>query len=217
MVYTDVQRRELTIKLVYCGPALSGKTTNLRCLHDALGGRTGTDLFSLATRGDRTLFFDLLPLRLEVQGGFRVRLKLFTVPGQVMHAATRKLVLAGADGVAFVADSQRAKTQQNNESYAEVKANLVTNGVDPATAPIVIQFNKRDLPDIRSDAEIDRIAAKGREPVFRATAIAGAGVVETFLGLARLTWARLDRHHRLHTQFGLSPDNFMERVGALFA
>ncbi len=175
MVYTDIQRREITLKLVYCGPALSGKTTNLQELHRLMRAQTGTELVSLATRDDRTLFFDLLPIRIAARGGLQIKLKLFTVPGQVIHNATRRLVLQGADGVAFVADSQISETRNNNESFANVRANLKENGVDPEAVAVVIQFNKRDLPDIRSEEEIDRIAAKGDEPVYRATAITGGG------------------------------------------
>ncbi|MEE9383068.1 MAG: GTPase domain-containing protein [Nannocystaceae bacterium] len=210
MVYTDIQRREITLKLVYCGPALSGKTTNLQELHRLMRAQTGTELVSLATRDDRTLFFDLLPIRIAARGGLQIKLKLFTVPGQVIHNATRRLVLQGADGVAFVADSQISETRNNNESFANVRANLKENGVDPEAVAVVIQFNKRDLPDIRSEEEIDRIAAKGDEPVYRATAITGGGVAETFLGLASLTWRRLEDRYQLDLEQAQKKSEYCE-------
>src|SRR5206468_10775214 len=144
------------IKIVYYGPALSGKTTNLQTLHRLVAQDQRTRLMTLETRDDRTLFFDLLPMTFR-HGDLSLRFKVFTVPGQVIHNATRRLVLQGADGVAFIADSQIAETHHNNESYANLKANLKENGFDPAEMPIVIQFNKRDLPGIRSDVELNKI------------------------------------------------------------
>ncbi|MBV1858339.1 MAG: gliding motility protein, partial [Nannocystaceae bacterium] len=123
MVFIDIKHREVTLKLVYYGPALSGKTTNLQQLHRLMGQQTASDLLTLNTRDDRTLFFDLLPLRFSTRGGLDIKLKLFTVPGQVMHAATRRIVLQGADGVAFIADSQVSQTRSNNESFADLRRN----------------------------------------------------------------------------------------------
>src|SRR5690349_21051199 len=143
---------------------------------------------TLDTRDDRTLFFDLLPLNFVAGSGLTVRLKQFTVPGQVIHNATRRLVLQGADGVAFIADSQRAETKANAAAFLNLKQNLKDNGLDPAKIPTVIQFNKRDLPDVRSDEEIDALAQKGKEPVYKAVATSGGGVLETFLGLVAVTW-----------------------------
>jgi signal recognition particle receptor subunit beta len=209
MVQIDFQRREVAIKLVYYGPALSGKTTNLQQLHQRIDPLTRGRLLALDTKDDRTLFFDLLPIVFKSQSGLTIKVKLFTVPGQVIHNSTRRLVLQGADGVAFIADSRIAETQHNNESYANLKANLKENGFDPNEMPIVIQFNKRDLPGIRSDSELTKIAARGREPIYRATAISGAGIVETFFGLVRLTWDRLDAHYELSGKFAISRDDFM--------
>jgi signal recognition particle receptor subunit beta len=216
MVYIDIQHREVTLKLVYYGPALSGKTTNLQQLHALMLGHTGGELVSLDTRDDRTLFFDLLPIEFETRGGFKIRLKLFTVPGQVIHNATRKIVLQGADGVAFIADSRVSETRSNNESFANLKQNLRDNGLDFDDIALVIQFNKRDLPGIRSDAEIKRIATKGKEPVFTAVAVQGLGVPETFLGLAALSWRKLDAKFNFTERFGVSHDDFMARIGELF-
>jgi hypothetical protein len=204
MVYIDIQHREVTLKLVYYGPALSGKTTNLQQLHARLGSRVGSELVSLDTRDDRTLFFDLLPLEFRAAGGLQVKLKLFTVPGQVIHNATRKIVLQGADGVAFVADSRVSETRSNNESFANLKQNLAENGIEFDDVAVVIQFNKRDLPGIRSDEEVARIAAKGKERVYPAAAIEGCGVVETFVGLAEQTWDKLERRYQLATRFDVT-------------
>lgn len=217
MVFIDPQHREMTLKLVYYGPAMSGKTTNLQVLHRRLEKRANTGLLTLDTRDDRTLFFDLLPLDLPVLGGLRIKLKLFTVPGQVHHGATRRIVLQAADGVAFVADSQVAQTRRNNESFADLRLNLSDNDIDVADVAVVIQFNKRDLPNIRSDEEVARIAAKGQEPVYKAVATTGEGVVETFVGLAALTWDKLEARYELHRRFGVTAEDFMARVRELTA
>lgn len=214
----DFKTREVTVKLVYYGPALSGKTTNLQAIHRLVSGDAAGRLMTLETRDDRTLFFDLLPLTFEGGGGIQVRFKLFTVPGQVIHDATRRLVLQGADGTAFIADSQVSETKANQQAFRNMQKNLKENGVDPKTHPLVLQFNKRDLPGIRTDEEIDAMAAKGKEPVFKAVALRGTGVMETFLGLTELTWRRLEEMHKLHEKFGLDPDEFLkgirQRLGA---
>ncbi len=216
MVFFDIQHREVTLKLVYYGPALSGKTTNLQALHAHLGAQAGSELLSLETRDDRTLFFDLLPLRFEASGGLQINIKLFTVPGQVFHNATRKIVLQGADGVAFIADSRISETRNNNESFANLKQNLKDNDIQWDDIAVVIQFNKRDLADIRTDAAVDKIAAKGAEPVYKAVALKGIGVVECFLGLCRLSWQRLDAKYQLQERYGVSAEEFANRVGAAF-
>ncbi len=212
MVFIDIQHREVTLKLVYYGPALSGKTTNLQQLHRLMDGQTASELLTLNTRDDRTLFFDLLPLRFTTRGGLDIKLKLFTVPGQVMHAATRRIVLQGADGVAFIADSQVSQTRNNNESFADLRRNLAENDIGFDDVALVIQFNKRDLEGIRSDAEVRKIASKGNEPVYEATAIEGIGVAETFLGLADLTWAKLESRYSLEEKFGLHRAEFMAQI-----
>src|SRR5688572_2341994 len=157
----DFQARELTVKLVYYGPALSGKTTNLQAIHKLVSPDARGRLMTLETRDDRTLFFDMLPLTLQSARGVQVRIKLFTVPGQVIHNATRRLVLQGADGIAFIADSQRAETKSNQASFLNMQENLRESGIDPDVMPVVIQFNKRDMPEIRTDAEIAKLAARG--------------------------------------------------------
>lgn len=212
----DFAARELTIKLVYYGPALSGKTTNLQAIHQLVNTGGRGRLMTLDTKDDRTLFFDLLPLSFVAGSGLTVRLKLFTVPGQVIHNATRRLVLQGADGVAFVADSQKAETKANAAAFVNLKQNLKDNGLDPAKIPLVIQFNKRDMPEVRSDQEIDQLAAKGKEPVFKAVATRGVGVIDTFLGLVSATWSQLEKDHQLKQKFQLNPAELIDSLTARF-
>jgi signal recognition particle receptor subunit beta len=211
-VQLDFASRELTIKLVYYGPALSGKTTNLQALHKLADQASRGRLMTLETRDDRTLFFDLLPLRFKGEGDLSLRLKLFTVPGQVIHASTRRLVLQGADGVAFVADSQIAETQNNASAFLDLKQNLKAHGLEMRDMPLVIQFNKRDLPNVRSDEEVAQLAAKGREPVFTAVATEGTGVLETFVSLLHLTWLSLDAVHSLSGKFRINSSAFLKEV-----
>ncbi|MBZ0121883.1 MAG: gliding motility protein [Sandaracinaceae bacterium] len=208
----DFKTRELTVKLVYYGPALSGKTTNLQAIHKLVSADVAGRLMTLETKDDRTLFFDLLPLTVQAGSGLSVRIKLFTVPGQVIHNATRRLVLQGADGVAFIADSQRAETKANAASFVNLRQNLLDNGLAAASMPLVIQFNKRDLPDIRSDEEIDAMAARGKEPVFKAVALRGIGVLETLTGLLERTWAHIEREHSLSEKFGIEAEPLLDEV-----
>jgi signal recognition particle receptor subunit beta len=208
-VQVDFAQRELTVKLVYYGPALSRKTTNLQMLHGFVAPECCGRLMVIDTRDDRTIFFDMLPLQFQSDAGLHLRIKLFTVPGQVMHSATRRMVLANADGVAFVADSQISETRANAASFVDLRKNLEDNGLDIAEMPVVVQFNKRDLPNVRSDREIDELAIHGREPIFKAVATRGEGVLETFLGLAELTWKGLDRAHDLERKLGISRKAFM--------
>lgn len=208
----NLAQREITLKIVYYGPALSGKTTNLQAVHKLIKPEGRGRLMTLDTRDDRTLFFDLLPVFFETTSGFKVKLKLFTVPGQVIHNSTRKIVLAGADGVAFIADSQRTMTKANNESWGNLHDNLKANGLNSDEIPAVIQFNKRDLKDIKADTEIDEIAAKGREPVFRAIATQGDGVIETLFGLLKITWTMLNEKHQFEQKFRISQVEFLENI-----
>ena len=228
--------REVTIKLVYYGPALSGKTTNLRALHQLTTEDSRGRLMTLETKDDRTLFFDMLPLVIRAEsrdgasgarpapsseagserisrpsssGAMNLRIKVFTVPGQVLHASTRRLVLQGADGVAFIADSQLAETEANAASFLDLRANLKELGLSVKTLPMVIQFNKRDMANVRSDAEIALLAGQGREPVFKASAVKGEGVLESFFGLLSVTWSRLDAEHQLAKKLGLDGDKFL--------
>lgn len=208
----DFKGKELTVKLVYYGPALSGKTTNLQSIHELVSSESRGRLMTLETKDDRTLFFDLLPLSIAAGRGLNIRIKLFTVPGQVIHNATRRLVLQGADGVAFIADSQRAETKANAAAFVNLRQNLTDNGLDPARMPLVIQFNKRDMPDIRTDAEIDALARQGREPVYKAVALRGQGVLETLIGLIEITWRRLEEQHKLSEKFGIESSVLLDDV-----
>ena len=173
---------------------------------------------TLETRDDRTLFFDLLPLAFNTESGLTVRIKLFTVPGQVIHNSTRRLVLQGADGVAFIADSQVNEVRANQASFKDLRRNLKENGLIPAKMPLVIQYNKRDLPNIRTEEEIMRMASKGKERTFLATATQGTGVFETFMGLVEETWEHLEEEHHLKERFGLDHgqvfDDMKKRFGS---
>jgi signal recognition particle receptor subunit beta len=209
-VQIDFAAREVSIKLVYYGPAMSGKTTNLVSLHAKTGADSRGRLMTLETQNDRTLFFDLLPLTFRSkEGDIALRIKLFTVPGQQVHTGTRRLVLQGADGVTLVADSRVSETQKNADSFLDLRQNLRENGLELSKMPLVIQFNKRDLPEVRTEAELAELARRGKEPVYLATATRGDGVVETFLGLLDLTLRTLERTHQLSTRLG------MDRAGLL--
>lgn len=212
----DFQARELTVKLVYYGPALSGKTTNLQAIHRLLNPEGRGRLMTLETRDDRTLFFDLLPLSLHTSSGLTLRIKLFTVPGQVIHNSTRKLVLQGADGVAFIADSQTQEIRANQASFKDLRRNLRENGLDSSKLPLVIQYNKRDLPNVRTEEDIRRMAAMGKEPTFLATATHGTGVTETFLGLVSATWRHLEDEHHLKERFGLDREEMVNDLAKRF-
>jgi len=207
--------REIALKLVYYGPALSGKTTNLRSLHQLTTEKSRGRLMTLETKDDRTLFFDMLPLSFKAEGstgnggGMTLRLKIFTVPGQVLHASTRRLVLQGADGIAFIADSQISETEHNAASFLDLRQNLAEMSLSLKQMPMVIQFNKRDLPRVRSDEELAALAGRGREPVFRASAVNGPGVLETFFGLLHLTWDKLETEHHLAQMIGIEPSDLL--------
>ncbi len=199
----DVFHKQITVKLVYYGPALSGKTTNLLSLHSMVDPKGRGNLMTLETKDDRTLFFDLLPFHFTSRSGVQVRIKLFTVPGQVIHNATRRIVLQGVDGVGFIADSRISEIDTTARSFENLGQNLSDNGLCLSSIPLVIQFNKRDLPMVRPDDEIDTLAALGREPVYKAVATDGTGVAETFIGLFTLTWNSLQSQHTLSNRFGI--------------
>jgi mutual gliding-motility protein MglA len=167
-------------------------------------------MVTLDTADDRTLYFDFLPVQFGTANGFAVKLKLFTVPGQVMHKSTRKVVLSGADGVVFVADSQRSSAGANAYSFRDMEANLKSNGLDFAGMPKVVQFNKRDLPDVKPLEEIK--AAWGDIPTFPAVATRGEGVIETFRELLRLSYRALNAKHQFQEKFGVSESDFLKGV-----
>src|SRR5215468_8824774 len=210
MVQINMAEREITVKVVYYGPALSGKTTNLQKLHELMDAGSRSKMVTLDTTGDRTLYFDFLPIEFGTSNGFSVKIKLFTVPGQVMHKSARKVVLAGADAVAFVADSQRASASANAYSWRDMEANLRANGIDFDAIPKVVQFNKRDLPDVKPLNEIR--ASWGEIATFPAVAMKGEGVLETFRELLRKLYRHLDQKHNFATSFGVVEDDFLSGV-----
>ncbi|HET7275668.1 MAG TPA: GTPase domain-containing protein [Longimicrobiaceae bacterium] len=191
MSLVNYSTREITCKIVYYGPGRSGKTTNLQYIHTRVPeGRRGS-MVSLATDGDRTLFFDLLPLDLGSISGFQTKFQLYTVPGQIYYDATRKLVLKGADGVVFVADSKGNRQDDNVESFRNLQTNLLEQGVDPREFPICFQYNKRDLPDAASVGSMDRVLNYRVLPRFTGTAARGDGVFETLRGITELVLRRV--------------------------
>ncbi|MBI3072908.1 MAG: gliding motility protein [Deltaproteobacteria bacterium] len=200
----------MTLKIVYYGPALSGKTTNLQAIHQLADGKSTGRLMTLDTKDDRTLFFDLLPVFFQTANGFKIKLKLFTVPGQVFHNATRRVVLQGADAVAFIADSQIVESKNNNESFKNLRENLEANGIGWNDIPVVIQFNKRDMPNARTDAEIDEMEKRGGTTIYRAVAIRGDGVMETLFGLLSKTWT--NPKYDLEKKFGLKQAEFVDNI-----
>lgn len=208
----NTKDKELALKIVYYGPALSGKTTNLERLYGLLDPSARGRLMTLDTKGDRTLFFDLLPVHFNTRSGFKVKIKLYTVPGQVMHETTRRIVVQAADAICFIADSQRSQRLANNEAYRGMQRNLRAHNIDPDRIPIVIQFNKRDLPDVQSDEEIDQYARRGKEPIVKAVAIRGEGVVDTLKGCMQLLWRNLDAEHDLKRKLGITRDEFMNGI-----
>ena len=193
MSLVNYQTREITCKIVYYGPGRSGKTTNLHTIYGQVPDERKGKMVSLATQTDRTLFFDFLPLDLGSISGFSTRFQLYTVPGQVYYHATRKLVLQGADGVVFVADSQARQLQENIESFQDLHQNLSEQGVEPRGIPLVIQYNKQDLPkDLILTATEMSDAINFREvPEFPADALHGPGVFETLRGISELVLKRL--------------------------
>lgn len=179
MVAINYANREVSCKIVYYGPGLSGKTTNLQYIHGKVPNTTRGDLISLATDADRTLYFDFLPINIGAINGFTTRFQLYTVPGQVFYNATRKLVLRGVDGLIFVADSQRDKSDENVESFNNLKENLEEYGYDINRIPLILQYNKRDLPDVMSIDELNKLLNEGNWPVFESVAHKGTGVFDT--------------------------------------
>ncbi len=204
MAQVDFAERTLTLKLVYYGPPLSGKTTNLRMLHEAVDKLNRGRLIALDTRDDRTLFFDLLPIFFRASN-FSFRIKVYTVPGQAVHEATRKVVLTGADGVVFVADSSAEAREANRKSWQNLEANLATLGLEKV--PVVVQYNKRDLPDAMPLPDVDRFGDLQRA-VQEASAKTGQGVNSTFFELVGRAWDSLDRDLKLSERLGISSEVF---------
>lgn len=207
MAQVDFNERQLTLKLVYFGPPLSVKTTNLRALHDKVDALNRGRMMTLETRDDRTLFFDLLPVFFR-SNGLSFRIKVYTVPGQPMHEGTRRVVLQGADAVVFVAHSSPDHQDANRESWAGLGRNLAELGV---RVPIVVQYNKRDLPDRVDLDTADRFGEPGRT-LHPATAVTGEGVLPTFFAVLGAAWDALDPMFKLSERFGVARDDFMRTV-----
>lgn len=186
MVQFNFFRREVNCKIVYYGPGLSGKTTNLEVVHKKTPNTNRGELTSIATEQDRTLFFDFMPIDLGTVAGMKTKLRLFTVPGQVFYNSTRKLVLQGADGVIFVADSQRNKLEENLESLRNLEENLKEHNMDIREIPLIIQWNKRDMPNVMSVAELEEKVNYPKAHTYEAVAVTGEGVFPTLKKCAAL-------------------------------
>lgn len=208
MAKLDFAERQLTLKLVYYGPPHSGKTSNLRALHSAVDKLNRGRLMTLDTRDDRTLFFDLLPLFFR-SSGFSFQIKVYTVPGQPVHEATRKVVLANTDAVAFVADSRPDHREPNRQSWQNLMANLKALNLEQV--PVVVQYNKRDLPEAVPIADADRFGDPDRV-VHEACARGGAGVVETFFDLVGRAWDLLDVDRRVSERLGIDSAMFQSAL-----
>ena len=193
MVLFNYSTKELTAKVVYYGPGLCGKTTNLQWIHEKLPIKNKGKMVSLATEADRTLFFDFLPIELGTIRGMKTRIQLYTVPGQVFYNATRRMVLKGADCVVFVADSQEPMIDANLDALANLRENLEANDIDPDQIPVVLQYNKRDVPNAAPLAELRRLLNPQGAPEFEACATTGQGVFETLKAVAKQVLYELRR------------------------
>ncbi|HDJ28475.1 MAG TPA: GTPase [Proteobacteria bacterium] len=191
MAIFNYQKKEIGAKIVYYGPALCGKTTNVQYIHLKLNPKQRGELVSLATDSDRTLFFDFLPIELENIGGFKTRFHIYTVPGQVYYNSTRKAVLTGVDGIIFVADSQRSMTRENIESFQNLKENLQYYNRNLENIPLIIQYNKRDMPDVLSIEELNKQLNPGSLPFFESVAVNGTGVLPTLTNCCKMVLQNL--------------------------
>jgi hypothetical protein len=185
MSFINYSAREINCKIVYYGPGLCGKTTNLLYIYKKTNPDSKGKMISLATETERTLFFDFLPLSLGSIRGFKVRFHLYTVPGQVFYDASRKLILRGVDGVVFVGDSQVERMEANVESFENLRKNLQEQGFNPETIPFVVQYNKRDLPNVVPAGELERALNPRKVPSFEAVAMSGTGVFETLKEISK--------------------------------
>jgi signal recognition particle receptor subunit beta len=193
MSFINHMAREINCKVVYYGPGLCGKTTNLQHIFDKTVPGSKGKMISLATESERTLFFDFVPIDLGQVKGFKVRFHLYTVPGQVFYDASRKLILKGADGVIFVADSQRERFEANQESVENLRVNLAENDISLDEVPYVVQYNKRDIANVVPVEELRAAINPKGVPDFEASARTGAGVFETLKGTAKLVLSRLNK------------------------
>ncbi|HEB02476.1 MAG TPA: gliding-motility protein MglA [Nitrospirae bacterium] len=195
MSFINYSSKEINCKIVYYGPGLCGKTANLQFIYKKTAPDKKGKLISLATETERTLFFDFLPLALGDIKGFKVRFHLYTVPGQVFYAASRKLILKGCDGIIFVADSQVERAEANVESLDDLSFNLEEHGFDLDTMPLTMQYNKRDLPNVVSSEEMDSMLNKRNVPWFDCIAVTGPGVFETLKDAARQVILELKKNY----------------------
>ncbi len=193
MSFINLMAREINCKIVYYGPGLCGKTTNLQYIYERTNPEAKGKMISLATETDRTLFFDFLPLALGEIRGFKTRFYLYTVPGQVFYDASRKLILKGVDGVVFCADSQIARMEANQESLENLRTNLAEQGYSLDKIPYVVQYNKRDMPDIATVEELRELLNPTNVPDFEACARTGVGVFDTLKAVAKLVLTELKK------------------------
>lgn len=191
MSFINYSSREINCKIVYYGPGLCGKTTNLQYIYDKTNPTAKGKMISLATETERTLFFDFLPLSLGDIRGFKTRFHLYTVPGQVFYDASRKLILKGVDGVVFVADSQEERMEANIESLENLRTNLTEHGYDLDKIPYVVQYNKRDLPNASPMDELKKLCNPTNVPDYEACAVTGQGVFDTLKAVAKLVLQEL--------------------------
>jgi signal recognition particle receptor subunit beta len=217
MVQFNLKRREITLKVVYYGPPLSGKTTNLRSIFAAADRRHRGRLVTLETRDDRTIYFDMLPVLLQTGSGHRLSVKLYTVPGQPVHDATRRLVLRGVDAVVFVASNERSELESNSASWRNFRDNLSANKLEIEQIPVVIQFNKQDLPNGFTGEEIRAVERFSGIATYGAVALTGDGCYETLRGLLFQLWDQLCRRQSLDERLGLSRAEFERHIERVFA
>lgn len=194
MAIVNYAEREITCKIVYCGPGLSGKTVNLQQIYKTVSPERRGELVSLATETERTLFFDFLPLDVGTVHGFKLRFQIYTTPGQALYEASRKLILRGTDGLIYVVDSQRERLEENVRIFESLKKELSIVGYKFDEIPFVFQYNKRDLPNISPVEELNiHLNIDGKYPYFEAIAIEGVGVMETLKGIMQLVLAKISR------------------------
>lgn len=213
MAYVNYTNREINAKIVYYGPGLSGKTTNILYIHKKLNPESRGKLVSLATQTDRTLFFDFLPVNVGEIGNFKIRIHLYTVPGQIFYNTTRKMVLKGVDGIVFVADSQKQMLEDNIESLNNLEENLKEYGKKIEEIPLVIQYNKRDLPDALDLEELHRHLNRYKAPFFTAVATQGQGVLETLTGICKLVINKLKKTAGIMETEKDTFDEEIEKIG----
>ncbi len=210
----NVAQREIVFKVVYYGPPSSGKKTNVQEAHKLLHPLARGRLNVLRTAEDETLYFDVLPILSSGDRGYRIKLKIYAASGQVVQASTRRVILAGADGVAFVADSSPAQSATNTDHWQGMCRYLSDTGLDPAELPMVIQFNKRDVAGCRPEAELRALPQSLQHPTYFAQACNGEGVLETLHGLVSTMLAQAEKRMRLSDKFSVSSEDFLRHVFA---